>query len=266
MLEARNIDVVFNPGTALENRAVKGLSLTIRTGEFVTVIGTNGAGKSTLLGAFAGDVSPARGQVLIDGQDVTRANASRRARQLGRVFQDPRTGTCETLTILENLAIAANRTRARGIRTGTPKAKIAEWKDRLAELGLGLESRLNDRVGLLSGGQRQALSLLMACLVPNRALLLDEHTAALDPGAAEKVLELTDTFAERDGLTVLMVTHSMAQALAHGTRTVMLHEGQVMFDLSTQERADLGVRGLLDLFKQVRGREVDEDSMLLEPA
>lgn len=266
MLEARNIEIVFNPGTPLENRAIKGLSLKIETGQFVTVIGTNGAGKSTLLGAFAGDVAPSGGQVLIDGNDVSKSSASRRARQLGRVFQDPRTGTCESLTILENLAIAANRTRARGLRNGSPRTKITDWRDRLAELGLGLESRLNDSVGLLSGGQRQALSLLMACLVPNRALLLDEHTAALDPGAAEKVLELTDKFAERDKLTVLMVTHSMSQALSHGTRTVMLHEGQVMFDLSAKERDDLGVRGLLELFKKVRGREVDDDSMILEPA
>lgn len=264
MLEAKNIEVVFNPGTPLENRAVRGLSLKIEEGQFVTVIGTNGAGKSTLLGAFAGDVSPASGEILIDGNDVTRSSVSRRARYLGRVFQDPRTGTCESLTILENLAIAANRTRSRGLGAGTPKARISEWRERLSDLGLGLESRLHDRVGLLSGGQRQALSLLMACLVPNRALLLDEHTAALDPGAADKVLKLTDKFSQRDKLTVLMVTHSMSQALTHGTRTIMLHEGKVMFDLSATERSDLGVRGLLDLFKQVRGRDVDEDSMILE--
>ena len=264
MLEAQGIDVVFNPGTPLENRAVKGLSLTIDEGEFVTVIGTNGAGKSTLLGSFAGDVKPASGRVKVGTSDVTGLNAARRARMLGRVFQDPRMGTCEALTILENLAIAARRSGRRGLRRGSNPRRVAEWRDRLAELGLGLENRLNDRVGLLSGGQRQALSLLMSCLVPNKALLLDEHTAALDPGAAETVLRLTDTFAARDKLTVLMVTHSMAQALAHGSRTIMLHEGQVMFDLRGEERDQLGVWGLPDLFKQVRGQDIDDDSMVLE--
>lgn len=263
MLEAHNIEITFNPGTPLENPAIRGVSLRIGDGEFVTVIGTNGAGKSTLLGAFAGDVRPERGAICIDGADVTRHSAPQRARRLGRVFQDPRTGTCEALTIRENLAIAATRTRARGLRAGAPRSEVAHWRDRLAELGLGLENRLDDRVGLLSGGQRQALSLLMACLVPNRALLLDEHTAALDPGAAETVLRLTDQFAARDGLTVLMVTHSMAQALRHGTRTIMLHEGQIVVDLSARDRADLGIPGLLDLFQQVRGQPVEDDAMVL---
>lgn len=263
MLEARNIHVTFNPGTPLENPAVRGLSLSIQDGEFVTVIGTNGAGKSTLLGAFAGDVRPERGAILIDGVDVTRLSSPARAGRLGRVFQDPRTGTCEALTICENLAIADARTRRRGLRIGAPRARLQVWRDRLAELGLGLENRLDDKVGLLSGGQRQALSLLMACLVPNRALLLDEHTAALDPGAAEIVLRLTDEFARRDRLTVLMVTHSMAQALKHGTRTIMLHEGQIVVDLGREQRASLGVPGLLDLFQQVRGKRVDDDAMIL---
>lgn len=263
MLEAQNIHVTFNPGTPLENPAIRGLSLTIEEGEFVTVIGTNGAGKSTLLGAFAGDVRPERGAIRIDGADVTRQSAPRRARRLGRVFQDPRTGTCETLTIRENLAIAAARTRPRGLRPGAPSAQVAGWRERLSELGLGLENRLDDKVGLLSGGQRQALSLLMACLVPNRALLLDEHTAALDPGAADTVLRLTDHFAERDKLTVLMVTHSMAQALRHGTRTIMLHEGQIVVDLSAADRAELGIPGLLDLFQKVRGQPVEDDAMVL---
>lgn len=263
MLEAQNIRVTFNPGTPLENRALKGLSLKIDEGEFVTVIGTNGAGKSTLLGAFSGDIRPERGAIRIDRTDVTRQSAPRRASRLGRVFQDPRMGTCETLTILENLAIAAARTRRRRLGPGAPRAKVDGWRARLAELELGLENRLHDKVGLLSGGQRQALSLLMACLVPNRALLLDEHTAALDPGAADTVLRLTDQFAERDRLTVLMVTHSMAQALRHGTRTIMLHEGQIVVDLSAAERAELGVPGLLDLFQQVRGQPVDDDAMVL---
>lgn len=263
MLEARNLHVTFNPGTPLENKALNGVSFAIDEGEFVTVIGTNGAGKSTLLGAFAGDVRPNNGEIRIDGMDVTTFEAPRRARQLGRVFQDPRMGTCEALTIRENLAIAAARTRFRGLRRGAPRHALGNWRDRLSELGLGLENRLDDRVGLLSGGQRQALSLLMACLVPNRALLLDEHTAALDPGAADTVLRLTEHFAARDGLTVLMVTHSMAQALRYGTRTIMMHEGQITVDLDAQERATMGVSGLLDLFQSIRGQPVDDDAMIL---
>jgi len=263
MLEARDIHVTFNSGTPLENPALRGLSLRIADGEFVTVIGTNGAGKSTLLASIAGDLRSQRGSILIDGTDVTRQSAPRRAHLLGRVFQDPRTGTCETLTIRENLAIAATRTRPRGLRRGAPAAAVGHWRDRLAELGLGLENRLDDVVGLLSGGQRQALSLLMASLEPNRALLLDEHTAALDPGAAETVLRLTEHFARRDRLTVLMVTHSMAQALRQGTRTIMLHEGRVVVDLSAAERANLGIPGLLDLFQKVRGQPIEDDAMIL---
>ncbi|MEM6462025.1 MAG: ATP-binding cassette domain-containing protein [Pseudomonadota bacterium] len=263
MLTASDIDVVFNVGTPLENRALRGVSAAISEGEFVTVIGTNGAGKSTLLGVFAGDVQPATGSVRIDGEDVTHMRACHRAKQLGRVFQDPRAGTCEGLTILENLAVAANRTSRRTLRVGAPKAEIAHWRDRLSELGLGLENRLNDHVGLLSGGQRQALSLLMSCLVPNRALLLDEHTAALDPTAAANVMRLTETFAARDNLTVLMVTHSMAQALSYGTRTIMLHEGKILFDLPEETRKAMTVSDLLDLFQSIRGETVDDDAMVL---
>lgn len=237
--------------------------MSIEDREFVTVIGTNGAGKSTLLGSFAGEVSPQRGSVLIDGKDITRLSAPHRARKLGRVFQDPRMGTCEALTIRENLAVAAARTKTRGLRSAAPTSAVEQWRERLSELGMGLENRLDDSVGLLSGGQRQALSLLMACLVPNRALLLDEHTAALDPGAADKVLHLTKQFAVRDGLTVLMVTHSMSQALRHGTRTIMLHEGRIVVDLDANQRANLGVRGLLNLFQEIRGHPVDDDSMVL---
>lgn len=263
MLEVCDVHVVFGAGTPLRNHALRGVSVTLNNAEFVTVIGTNGAGKSTLLGVVAGDVRPASGAVLINGADVTGVRASRRARRLGRVFQDPRMGTCEALTIRENLAIAAARTRRRTLRGGAPAGRVRDWRDRLAELGLGLEDRLDDRVGLLSGGQRQSLSLLMACLVPTEVLLLDEHTAALDPGAAETVLRLTSTLAERDRLTVLMVTHSMAQALRYGTRTLMLHEGEIIFDLSTQERASIGVEGLLERFKRARGQPVDDDAMVL---
>lgn len=263
MLEAVDLHVTFNPGTPLENRALRGLSLSLSEGEFVTVIGANGAGKSTLLGALTGEVQPDRGVVRIDGEDVTRAPACWRARLLGRVFQDPRVGSCEALTIRENLAIAAARQRPRTLRIGAPARLVSQWRARLEELELGLENRLDDQVGLLSGGQRQALSLLMACLTRNRVLLLDEHTAALDPGAAETVLRLTERFAVRDRLTVLMVTHSMTQALQYGGRTVMLNQGAVAVDLAAEERARIGVKGLLDLFEQVRGRPLDNDAMLL---
>lgn len=263
MLEASNIDVFFNPNTPLQNHAIRSLSIEIGQGEFVTVIGSNGAGKSTLLGVFAGDVRPTSGLVRIDREDVTQEEPHRRARRIGRVFQDPRAGTCENMTILENLAVASARLRARGLRSSTPKAAIGLWRERLSELRLGLEERLHDKVGLLSGGQRQALSLLMACFVPNRALLLDEHTAALDPNAAENILRLTNEFASRDGLTVLMVTHSMSQALAHGTRTLMLHEGRVLFDLPHEQKRSMSVSDLQSLFQQVRGQTADEDAMVL---
>ncbi|WP_137391486.1 ABC transporter ATP-binding protein [Rhodoligotrophos defluvii] len=263
MLEAFGIEVVFNAGTPLENHALRGIDLTIAEAEFVTVIGTNGAGKSTLLGALAGDIRPRAGSIRIDGEDVTESDAARRARLVGRVFQDPRAGTCEGLTILENLAIAAARNRRRSLRGATARRDYEHYRERLRELGLGLENRINDRVGLLSGGQRQALSLLMACLVPNKVLLLDEHTAALDPHAAANVLELTDQLAARNRLTVLMVTHSMSQALAHGTRTVMLHEGRVLFDLPQDRKRSMTSSDLLDLFKQARGVPVDDDAMVL---
>ncbi len=263
MLEASGIDVFFSPNTPLQNHAIRDLSVEIGQGEFVTVIGSNGAGKSTLLGVFAGDVRPTCGRVRIDRDDVTQKEAHGRAHRIGRVFQDPRAGTCENMTILENLAIASARVRARGLRNSTPKASIALWRERLCELGLGLENRLHDKVGLLSGGQRQALSLLMACLVPNRALLLDEHTAALDPNAAENVLRLTNEFASRDGLTVLMVTHSMSQALAHGTRTLMLHEGKILLDLPHEQKRSMSVSDLQSLFQQVGGQTADEDAMVL---
>lgn len=263
MLAASNAHVVFNPGTPLENHALRGIDLTVGAGEFVTVVGANGAGKSTLLNLFAGGVRPRPGRVRIGPRDVTDWPPARRARLLGHVFQDPKTGTCEELTIEENLAIAAKRARRRGLSRGVSARARTDWRARLAELGMGLEDRLGDRVGLLSGGQRQALSLLMACLVPNEALLLDEHTAALDPRAAAKVLDLTRRFAERDGLTVLMITHSMRQALDCGTRTVMMLEGRVVADIAGPDRARLTVPDLLGLFETARGEAIDDDELVL---
>jgi putative ABC transport system ATP-binding protein len=239
------------------------VSLTIEAGEFVTVIGSNGAGKSTLLGVLSGDVSPDEGSIVIDGRDVTRLPAHRRAELVARVFQDPKAGTCEGLTIEENMALGAARGSVRGLKTALTSARRQQFRDTLAELGLGLENRLSDPVGLLSGGQRQAVSLLMAALSPMKILLLDEHTAALDPRTAELVLDLTEKIVQRHRLTTLMVTHSMRQALDHGTRTLMLHEGKVAFDVAGEARAGLDVPDLLRLFRRRQGGELDDDALLV---
>jgi len=262
MLRVDDLHVTFHAGTPLETPALRGLSLEIPTGQFVTVIGSNGAGKSTLLNAVAGDLPVTRGRVELDGQDLTRMPAWARADRVARVFQDPLAGTCEDLTIEENLALA----RARGACRGLGRAVRAEMREvfraRLATLGLGLERRLGDRIGLLSGGQRQAVSLLMAALRPSRILLLDEHTAALDPRTGEFVLQLTARVVAEYGLTALMVTHSMRQALKVGERTVMLHQGRVVLDVAGAERDGMEVGDLLARFEGVGG-EGDGDALLL---
>jgi len=264
MIEIERLSVVFNPGTPLEKTALSGVDLTIPEGAFVTVIGSNGAGKSTLLGALAGDVPAAGGRVSIAGIDVTRWSAPKRAGLVARVFQDPMAGSCASLTILENLALAAARGRARGFGRAVTRSRKHWARERLATLGLGLEDRLNERMGRLSGGQRQAVSLLMAASAPSRILLLDEHTAALDPPTAAFVLDLTRRVVAENGLTALMVTHSMRQALDVGDRTLMLHEGRVVFDVSGPERAGMDVPHLLDLFAKHRGgREIDDDALLM---
>ncbi|MDO5086451.1 MAG: ABC transporter ATP-binding protein [Comamonadaceae bacterium] len=263
MLQALNLHKTFNPGTVIENRALRGLNLTIDEGEFITVIGSNGAGKSTFLNAISGDLMVDEGCIVIDGQDVTRQNAWQRAAQVARVFQDPMAGTCERLSIEENLALALQRGQKRGLGRAVRAEQRALFRDKLATLGLGLENRLSDRMGLLSGGQRQAVSLLMASLQPSRLLLLDEHTAALDPKTAAFVLALTDQIIQGQRLTALMVTHSMRQALDHGTRTIMLHQGQVVLDVSGPERAAMDVPDLLAMFSRVRGEAVDDDKLLL---
>ena len=258
MLQAKALHKTFNPGTVIENHALRGLSLTIDEGEFITVIGSNGAGKSTFLNAISGDLK------VDEGQDVTRKTAWQRAAQVARVFQDPMAGTCESLSIEENLALAWQRGQRRHLlRRAVRASQRALFREKLATLGLGLEARLTDRMGLLSGGQRQAVSLLMASLQPSRLLLLDEHTAALDPKTAAFVLRLTDQIVQSQGLTALMVTHSMRQALDHGTRTVMLHQGQVVLDVRGAERAALDVPDLLAMFSRVRGEAVDDDKLLL---
>src|SRR5690606_7956728 len=224
--------------------------LAVNKGEFATVIGSNGAGKSTFLNALAGEVLVDSGQIIVDGMDVTRLSTHKRAGQVARVFQDPLAGTCEGLTIEENLALAIKRGQFRGLTSAVKKQYLGRFRDSLSSLKLGLETRLGDKTGLLSGGQRQAVSLLMASLTPSSILLLDEHTAALDPKTAAFVLELTQKIIEERKLTALMVTHSMKQALEVGSRTVMLHQGQVVFDIAGKDREGLEVKDLLGLFEQ----------------
>lgn len=263
MIEVRDLAVTFNRGTPMETRALRGIDLAIPASQFVTVIGSNGAGKSTLLNALTGDVAPEKGRVVIEGADVTRWSAPARAGLMARVFQDPLAGSCESLTIEENLALAAARGKRRGLGLALDAATRRLFRDRLKALGLGLEARLADRMGLLSGGQRQAVSLLMATLRPMKILLLDEHTAALDPKTAQFVLQLTDAIVAAQKLTTLMVTHSMRQALDHGERTIMLHEGRIAFDVAGEARAGLDVPDLLALFSRGRGEAIADDTLLL---
>ncbi|WP_459614764.1 ABC transporter ATP-binding protein [Bordetella sp. 2513F-2] len=263
MLSAKDLHITFNPGTPIETRALRGMSLDIPTGQFVTVIGSNGAGKSTFLNAVSGDLPVDSGTVCINGTDVTRAPVWRRAALVARVFQDPLAGTCEDLTIEENMALAQMRGARRGLGGAVTPAMREAFRARLATLGLGLENRLSDRIGLLSGGQRQAVSLLMAALQPSRILLLDEHTAALDPRTADFVLQLTARIVAENRLTTMMVTHSMRQALDVGDRTVMLHQGQVVLDVSGEARKGMGVADLLAMFERVRGEQLADDALLL---
>ena len=263
MIRALDIVVIFNRGTPMEAPALRGLDIEIPAGQFVTVIGSNGAGKSTLLNVLTGDAPTASGRIEIDGLDVTGWTPPRRAQLVARVFQDPMAGSCADLSIEENLALAAGRGRSRGLGRALDRRRREDFRSRLRVLNLGLENRLNDRMGLLSGGQRQAVSLLMATLQPMKILLLDEHTAALDPKTAEFVLELTARIVAEQKLTTLMVTHSMRQALDHGERTVMLHEGRVVFDVAGAERRGLDVPDLLALFARHRGEQLADDSLIL---
>ena len=263
MLKATDLRLTFNPGTPIETQALRGMSLEIPTGQFVTVIGSNGAGKSSFLNAVSGEQKVDSGTIEIDGIDMTRQPVWARARHVARVFQDPLAGTCEDLTIEENMALAKMRGERRGLSFAVKPALREEFRAQLSTLGLGLENRLSDRIGLLSGGQRQAVSLLMAALQPSRLLLLDEHTAALDPRTAAFVLELTVRIVAEHKLTTMMVTHSMRQALDVGQRTVMLHQGRVVLDVAGTEREGLDVHHLLDMFEKVRGEEIDDDALLL---
>jgi putative ABC transport system ATP-binding protein len=263
MIRLDNVAVTFGRGTPMETPALRGIDLAIPAGEFVTVIGSNGAGKSTVLNVLTGDAPVQQGRVTIDEQDVTGWSPPRRAGLVARVFQDPLAGSCADLSIEENLALAAARGARRGLALALDRKRREDFRSRLRRLGLGLENRLGDRMGLLSGGQRQAVSLLMATLQPMKILLLDEHTAALDPKTAEFVLQLTRQIVEGQKLTTLMVTHSMRQALDYGERTVMLHEGRIVFDVAGPARLGLDVPDLLALFAQQRGTAITDDTLLL---
>lgn len=263
MLEIKNISKTFNPGTVNEKRALQNVSLTLEDGDFVTVIGGNGAGKSTMLNAIAGVWPVDQGQILIDGQDVTKLPEYKRAVFLGRVFQDPMNGTAATMGIEENLALALRRGQSRTFRAGIKNNEREAYKRLLATLGLGLEERLTSKVGLLSGGQRQALTLLMATLKKPKLLLLDEHTAALDPKTAAKVLETTDTIVNRDKLTTLMITHNMKDAIVHGNRLIMMMDGNIILDIRGEEKKNLTVEDLLHKFEEVSGEEFASDKAIL---
>jgi putative ABC transport system ATP-binding protein len=263
MIRLEDIQVTFNPGTILENRALRHVGLTVPEHQFLTVIGSNGAGKSTLLGAVTGETPMIGGRVIIDDIDVTKQSVDQRANLCARVFQDPLAGTCGALTIEENMALAYMRGKRRGWRDALSSNRRKLFQERISILGLGLEDRLGDNIGLLSGGQRQAVSLVMATLADSKLLLLDEHTAALDPRMAAFVIDLTKKIVKEFNLTVMMVTHSMKDALANGDRTVMLHQGEIVLDVSGEQRANMQVPDLLEMFSKVRGEELTDDSLLL---
>lgn len=263
MLEIRDIYKTFNPGTINEKKALNGLSLKLEDGDFVTVIGGNGAGKSTMLNAVSGVWPVDAGSIIIDGQDVTGIPDFKRAGMVGRVFQDPMTGTAATMEIEENLALANRRGQKRGIRWGITAKERAQYREQLKVLDLGLEDRMTAKVGLLSGGQRQALTLLMATLRKPKILLLDEHTAALDPKTAEKVLNATETIVSKNHLTTLMITHNMRDAIAHGNRLIMMNEGEIILDVRGEEKQHLTRRELVDKFAELAGTPLETDAVLL---
>lgn len=263
MLKLSHVKKTFNRGTVTEKRALTGVDLTLADGDFVTVIGGNGAGKSTLLNMIAGVYPLDSGTVELDGEDISRLSEPKRAKYLGRVFQDPMRGTAADMQIEENLALAKRRGERRTLRWGITRAEREEYAELLKKLDLGLETRMQAKVGLLSGGQRQALTLLMATLTNPRVLLLDEHTAALDPKTASKVLELTEQIVDERKLTTLMVTHNMNDAIRLGNRLIMMHEGRVIYDVAGDEKRALTVPDLLQKFEEVSGGQLANDRMLL---
>ena len=263
MLDIKHISKTFNPGTITEKLALHDVSLHLDAGDFVTVIGGNGAGKSTLMNSIAGTYPVDEGTIEIAGTDITKWPEHKRAKFIGRVFQDPMTGTAADMQIAENLAIAARRGKGRTLRSGVSKKEKVQYAEMLKELDLGLDTRLTSKVGLLSGGQRQAVTLLMATLKKPKVLLLDEHTAALDPKTAKKVLDLTEKIVARDHLTTNMITHNMKDAIAIGNRLIMMNEGKIIYDVSGEEKKTLTTKDLLDKFKVTSGEEFDNDRVLL---
>lgn len=263
MVEINGVYKTFNAGTVNEKHALNGIDLKLNEGDFVTVIGGNGAGKSTMLNMVAGVYPVDCGKITIDGEDVTKLPEHRRAKYIGRVFQDPMTGTAADMQIIENLALAARRGKRKTLAPGVTKKEKAEYQELLKSLDLGLESRLTSKVGLLSGGQRQAVTLLMATLKKPKVLLLDEHTAALDPKTAHKVLEITKQIVEKNNLTTIMITHNMKDAIAIGNRLIMMNDGKIIYDVSGEEKKALTTADLLEKFKLTSGSELDNDRMLL---
>ena len=260
MLELRKVNKTFNPGTVNEKKALTDIDLSVAEGDFITIIGSNGAGKSTLFNAISGAFLPDSGRIYLDGKDITYEPDYKRAKYIGRLFQDPKTGTAPSMTVEENLTLAAGGGRWLSLPRRADKEALRE---RVASLGLGLEDRMNTPVGLLSGGQRQAVTLLMATINPPKVLLLDEHTAALDPSAAEKILEVTEKTVREQSLTCLMITHNMRSALSVGSRTVMMRDGRIIFDAQGAGRDGLTVDDLLRRFREASGETLDNDRMLL---
>lgn len=260
MLELVNISKTFNPGTIDEKKALDNLSLTIKDGDFISVIGSNGAGKSTLFNAIAGSFITDSGEIILDGQDITMMPEHKRSKQIGRLFQDPMRGTAPGMTVEENLALAAGKASWMSLPS---KADRKLFRERVALLGMGLEDKMSKVVGQLSGGQRQALTLMMATFNPPKILLLDEHTAALDPATAIKVLELTKSIVEENHITCMMITHNMQSALDLGSRTIMMNDGKIIMDVEGEERKNTTVADLLDKFKEISGKALNNDRMLL---
>lgn len=263
MLRTSHLTKIFFKGTANENVAIRDINLNVAAGEFITIIGSNGAGKTTLLNLVSGVYLPDEGKIEINGRNVGSLPEHKRAKFIGRVFQDPLQGTASSLTIEENLAIAALRGQGKGLRFAVTRKRREKFTDKLRALGLGLEKRLQERVGSLSGGQRQALTILMATLTKPELLLLDEHTASLDPKTAEKIISLTDKIVTQQKLTTLMVTHNMEEALEFGNRTIMMHEGEIVLDVRAEEKERMSVKDLLDKFSEVRKERLVEDKLLL---
>lgn len=263
MLELKNVKLSFNKGTANEKQALRGIDLKLNDGDFVTVIGGNGAGKSTMLNVISGVFPVDEGKIFLDGQEITNFKEYKRAALISRVFQDPLLGTAADMNIEENLALAARRGKKRTLKWGIKSGELNEYKEILKGLELGLEKRTGQKVGTLSGGQRQALTLLMASLSSPKLLLLDEHTAALDPKTAKKVLTLTDEIIEKNKLTAIMITHNMNDAIAHGNRLIMMNAGKIIFDVQGEEKKKLSIANLLEKFESITGEEMANDKMIL---